>query len=366
VSKPFAADQVATEEAILRLILDRGGSPDADLIREIIATALKLVEEKASRGDLKIINSALKEMRYAFKVFAPYRHVRKVTIFGSSRIGGETPEYRQARAFAREVSELGFMIITGAGDGIMKAGQEGAGRDRSFGVNIRLPFEQRPNPIIQGDEKLIQFKYFFTRKLVFAKETDAIALFPGGFGTLDEAFEILTLAQTGKGQLLPIVFVDAPGGGYWREWEGFVRRQMLDRGMITPQDTALFRITDRVEEAVEEVAGFYRNYHSSRYVQDGRLVIRHLSPIPDGALARLNAEFADIVVDGQIERNGPHPDEANEPELADLPRLVLRFNRRDFGRLRRLIDALNTAAAELAAGPPRPVARRDGDHLSHA
>ncbi|MBI3002145.1 MAG: LOG family protein, partial [candidate division NC10 bacterium] len=233
-------------------------------------------------------------------------------------------------------------------------------------VNIRLPFEQRPNPVIQGDEKLVQFKYFFTRKLIFAKETDAIALFPGGFGTLDEAFEILTLAQTGKGQPLPIVFVDAPAGGYWREWEGFVRRQMLDRGMITPQDTALFRITDRVEEAVEEVAGFYRNYHSSRYVQDGRLVIRHLSPIPDEALAHLNAEFADIVVDGRIERNGPHPDETNEPELADLPRLIFRFNRRDFGRLRRLIDAVNAAAAGPPAGPPRPVARRDGDRLSHA
>lgn len=371
MTKPFSVGQVATEEAILRLILDRGGSADADLIREIIATTLKLVEDKTDRGDLKIINSALKEMRYAFKVFSPYRNIRKVTIFGSSRIGEGSPEYRQARAFARGVGELGFMVITGAGDGIMKAGQEGAGRERSFGVNIRLPFEQRPNSIIEGDEKLIQFKYFFTRKLIFAKETDAIALFPGGFGTLDEAFEILTLAQTGKSQPLPIVLVDAPGGCYWREWEAFVRRQMLDRGMISPQDAGLFRITDRVEEAVEEVAGFYRNYHSSRYVQDGRLVIRHLFPLPDEGLARLKAEFADILVDGSIERNGPHPDEMNEPELADLPRLILRFNRRDVGRLRRLLDALNAsvaepAVAEAGAGAPRPVARRGGDGLSHA
>lgn len=367
MTKPFSVGQVATEEAILRLILDRGGSADADLIREIIATTLKLVEDKTDRGDLKIINSALKEMRYAFKVFSPYRNIRKVTIFGSSRIGEESPEYRQARAFARGVGELGFMVITGAGDGIMKAGQEGAGRERSFGVNIRLPFEQRPNSIIEGDEKLIQFKYFFTRKLIFAKETDAIALFPGGFGTLDEAFEILTLAQTGKSQPLPIVLVDAPGGCYWREWEAFVRRQMLDRGMISPQDADLFRTTDRVEEAVEEVAGFYRNYHSSRYVQDGRLVIRHLFPLTDEGLARLKAEFADILVDGSIERNRPHPDEMNEPDLADLPRLILRFNRRDVGRLRRLLDALNASVAEPAgAGAPRQVARRGGDGLSHA
>jgi len=369
MTKPFSAGQVATEEAILRLILDRGGSPDADLIREIIGTTLKLVEDKTDRGDLKIINSALKEMRYAFKVFAPYRHIRKVTIFGSSRLEEESPEYRQARAFARAVGEQGFMVITGAGDGIMKAGQEGAGRERSFGVNIRLPFEQRPNRIIEGDEKLIYFKYFFSRKLIFAKETDAIALFPGGFGTLDEAFEILTLAQTGKSQPLPIVLVEAPGGAYWREWEGFLRRQMLDRGMISPQDVDLYRITDRVEEAVEEVAAFYRNYHSSRTVHDGRLIIRHLYPLPDEALARVNAEFADILVDGRIERTAPHPDETNEPELADLPRLTLRFNRRDFGRLRRLIDALNAAASETAvpgtgARAGRPVAARTGDGLS--
>jgi uncharacterized protein (TIGR00730 family) len=325
-------------EALLRAV---GPAPSADLVQEIVRTALKLVEDGASRGDVKIVTSALKELRYSFKVFAPYRQVRKVTIFGSARIPEGAPEYVQAAAFARAMAEAGFMVITGAGDGIMKAGQGGAGRERSFGVNIRLPFDQRANPVIDGDSKLINFKYFFTRKLVFLKEADAVALFPGGFGTLDEGFEVLTLLQTGKGLLLPIVCLDRPGGTYWQAWRSYLE-ELLGRGLISEEDFNFVELTDAVDEAVAAILRFYRRYHSSRYVGD-RLVLRMTSALPAGTVEGLNAEFADLLREGRIEASAALPEEANEPGIADLPRLVLPFNRRDFGRLRRLIDAVNAA-----------------------
>jgi uncharacterized protein (TIGR00730 family) len=281
---------------------------------------------------------------YAFKIFAPYRGVRKVTIFGSARTSEEQPEYLQAQAFAQAISRQGWMVITGAGDGIMKAGQGGAGREKSFGVNIRLPFEQVANEFIQNDSKLVTFRYFFTRKLIFVKETDAIALFPGGFGTMDEAFETLTLMQTGKSNLLPVVCVDRPGGDYWKAWDGYVQGALLARGLISSQDISLYRVTDRLDEAVDEVTGFYRNYHSSRYVGD-QLVIR-LRHAPDGeVLDRLNRDFGDLLTKGAITVSPPFPEEAGEPALAGLPRLVLQFNRHDVGRLRQLIDALNRLPA---------------------
>jgi len=234
------------------------------------------------------------------------------------------------------------MVITGGGGGVMKAGQDGAGRDRSFGVNIRLPFEQTANEIIQNDAKLITFRYFFTRKLVFLKETDAIALFPGGFGTMDEAFETLTLLQTGKSPLLPLVCVDREGGDYWHAWDAYVRGTLLARGLISAEDLSLYRVTNRLDEAVSEIVTFYRNYHSSRYVGN-RLILRlHHAPTPD-ALARLEGEFGDILADGGFSTGPALPEEAEESALADLPRLVFSFNRRDFGRLRQLIDALNRA-----------------------
>jgi uncharacterized protein (TIGR00730 family) len=333
--------QAPVREKIAELLRAVGPAPTAGLVEEIIRTAVRLVEDGASRGDVKIITSALKELRYSFKVFAPYGHVRKVTIFGSARIPEDAPEYVQAMAFARAMAEAGFMVITGAGDGIMKAGHGGAGRERSFGVNIRLPFEQRANTVIEGDSKLIHFKYFFTRKLIFLKQADAVALFPGGFGTLDEAFEVLTLLQTGKGLLLPIVCLDQPGGTYWHAWRGYLE-ELLGRGLISKDDFNFVRITGAVDEAVDEILRFYRRYHSSRYVGD-RLVLRMTSPLPAGAVEALNAEFGTILRDGRIEAAGALPEEANEPEIADLPRLVLAFNRRDFGRLRRLIDAINAA-----------------------
>ncbi|OGB97456.1 MAG: cytochrome D ubiquinol oxidase subunit II [candidate division NC10 bacterium RIFCSPLOWO2_12_FULL_66_18] len=334
-------------ELIDRLVKAAGGSPHAEFLHEMVQTVLRLIEDQADRGDVKIMNAALRELVHAFRLFTPYRGIRKVTIFGSARTTEDQPEYRQALAFAHEISRLGWMVITGAGDGIMKAGQGGAGRERSFGVNIRLPFDQPANEFIQNDSKLITFKYFFTRKLIFVKETDAIALFPGGFGTLDEAFEILTLIQTGKSNPLPVVCVDRPGGDYWKTWDGYVRNVLLARGLIAPQDLCLYRVTDRLDEAIAEVSGFYRNYHSSRYVGD-RLVIRLQRAPTAEDLDRLNRQFHEILVDGAMTVSPALPEEGNEDPISDLPRLVLHFNRRDVGRLRQLIDALN----QLPTAPP--------------
>jgi len=327
-------------ELVHKLVEEAGGSPHAEFFQEMIQTILRLAEDHADRGDIKILNAALRELVYAFRVFAPYRGIRKVTMFGSARTTEDQPEYRQALNFAHEISRQGWMVITGAGDGIMKAGQGGAGRERSFGVNIRLPFEQPANEIIQNDSKLITFKYFFTRKLIFVKEADAIALFPGGFGTLDETFELLTLIQTGKSNPLPVVCVDRSGGDYWRTWDGYVRDVLVTRGLISPEDVSLYRVTDSIETAIAEITGFYRNYHSSRYVGD-RLAIR-LQQAPTGReLDRLNGEFRDILVDGAMTVSPALPEEVNEHALAHMPRLTLHFNRRDIGRLRQLIDDLN-------------------------
>jgi uncharacterized protein (TIGR00730 family) len=327
------------EDLIQRLVEAAGGSPHAEFLREMIHSVLRLIQNQTSRGEIKILNAALRELIYAFKVFAPYQGVRKVTVFGSARITEEQPEYGQAVAFARGISQRDWMVITGAGEGIMKAGQDGAGRERSFGVNIRLPFEQQANEVIQNDSKLVTFRYFFTRKLIFAMEADAIALFPGGFGTMDEAFEILTLMQTGKSTPLPVVCLDRPGGDYWRTWDRCVQDLFVAQGLVSPPDRHLYRITDSAEEAIDEITTFYRNYHSSRYVGD-RLVLRlQRTPAPE-ELERLNQAFGDILMGDRLRVSGALAEE-DEPALADLPRLVLRFNRRDFARLRQLIDALN-------------------------
>jgi len=336
-------------ELIHQLVEAAGGSPHPEYIQEMVHTALRLIEDHADRGDVKILNAALRELVYAFRIFAPYRGIRKVTMFGSARTTEDQLEFRMALAFSHAISRKGWMVITGAGDGIMKAAQGGAGRERSFGVNIRLPFHQPANEFIKNDPKLITFKYFFTRKLIFLKEAGAIALFPGGFGTLDETFEILTLIQTGKSNPLPVVCVDRPGGDYWLAWDRYVREVLLARDLISPEDLSLYRVADSLETALQEITGFYRNYHSSRYVGD-RLVIRlHQAPAGE-PLDRLNHEFADILVDGAMAVSPALPEEGNDHALADLPRLVLPFNRRNFGRLRQLIDALN----QLPGIPPVP------------
>jgi uncharacterized protein (TIGR00730 family) len=338
------------QEALIRQLIEaRGGSPDADLVEDIIETALRLGEDKPSRLDLKIINAALKEMRYAAKVFAQYRNKPKVSVFGSARTRPETPEYQQAVEFGKQIVARGYMVITGGGEGIMGAAQRGAGRANSFGLNIRLPFEQEPNVEIAGDPKLISFKYFFTRKLSFIKESVAIVLFPGGFGTHDEGFEALTLMQTGKSNIMPLICVDKPGGTYWKSWWRYIEDHLLGQNLISKEDLNLVKVTDNVEEACDEIVNFYNNYHSSRYVwtkaEDGSgrflLVMRLKHPVTDNLLQQLNARFADICVGGGFQKSGPLPEEENEPDLTALHRIVFPFNRTNFGRLRQLIDVVN-------------------------
>ncbi len=338
----------ATDELITQVLEHAGdlASPRQEqYVREILLTVMRLVRDQPSLGDLKLINTALKEMRYSFKVFAPYRAVRKVSTFGSARTPETSPVYRQAKEFAERICREGYMLLTGAGGGIMRACQEGSGRERSFGVNIRLPFEQEPNEFISRDPKLVSFKYFFTRKLIFIKEADAIVLFPGGFGTHDEGFESLTLVQTGKSRPMPIVFLDGPRGTYWKTWKRYVEDHLLRRGLISPEDMSLFKVTDKIDVAIREIQGFYRVYHSSRYVGD-RFVIRLNALLAPDLLDELNAEFRDILKEGVFEVGSALPEEDSEPEIAHLPRLVFRFNRLKFGRLRQMIDRIN------AEGPP--------------
>ncbi|MFZ5829839.1 MAG: LOG family protein [Planctomycetota bacterium] len=312
----------------------------SELIVRIKESADGLVRDRTSRGDLKIISRTLRELRYAFKIFAPFRAARKVTIFGSARTPAEAPAYQQAVLFGRRMAEADWLVITGAAQGIMEAGHVGAGRERSMGLNIMLPFEQSANPVIAGDRKLVHMKYFFNRKLMFVKESDAICLLPGGFGTLDEGLEVLTLLQTGKRDAVPVVLLDEPGGGYWSAFQHFVREQLLGRGMIDADDLSLYKITDKVEEAAEEILGFFRVYHSMRYVRQ-QLVLRLNHPVSDELVAHLNAEFGDILLEGKIEKSEALPEETDDPAIVGLPRLVLSFDRRHFGRLRQLIDALN-------------------------
>ncbi len=297
-----------------------------------------MAREGTAVGDLKIANAALGEMAEAFRVFRPYRHIRKITMFGSARTRPEDPVYILARNLAAKLAAADWMVVTGAGPGIMAAGLEGAGREHAFGVNIRLPNEETANPFIAQDPKLVEMRYFFTRKLMLIKESHAYAILPGGFGTQDESFELLTLLQTGKAEPAPVVMVETPGGTYWHAWLRFVEEEAIGAGWVSPDDLALFKVTNTMEEASEEVLGFYRNYHSLRWVGD-LLVLRVLVQPSKDELADLNRRFADIVVRGSIRTAGPFPPERNDhPEL---PRLAFRFDRFHYARLRRLIDAIN-------------------------
>ena len=326
-------------ESIERLLNEFAPSDNKDLLAQMIVTVCRLAADGADRGDVKILNSALKELRYAFKIFAPFTQTPKVTIFGSARTPEGHPEYEEARKFAELIQRQGWMVITGAGDGIMRAGHHGATRQRSFGVAISLPFEQATNNIIENDPKLVSFKYFFTRKLMFVKEARAVVLFPGGFGTQDECFETLTLIQTAKTVPIPIVMCDAPGGKYWNRWAEYVKNELLGHRMIDALDQGLFRVCNHAEDAVEEIVRFYRVYHSIRYVDDV-LVLRMRAALSADALARLNVDFADIVKQGRIEQ-GTGPIEGEDGCFPELPRLVFSFDRRSTGRLRRLIDTIN-------------------------
>ncbi len=337
----FTRTNGPVDEAIDRLLELAGTIHQPEFVREMVLAALKAGQEEDERADLKLMNTTLKEMRFTSKVFAPYRHIRKVTVFGSARTSPGEPVYEMARFFGKRLAERGYMVITGAGPGIMQAINEGAGPEHSFGVNIRLPFEQKPNPIVAGKSRHINYKYFFNRKVAFLKEGHAVALFPGGFGTLDEAMETLTLVQTGKHDPLPLVLVDEPGNDYWHRWIHFFKEELLSRGYICAADFHLFEHVDSVEDAVERIDHFYRRYHSLRYV-DGRLVIRLTSPLDPSSVRDLKEQFSDILIsEGDLFLSGPLAAEEDEPEIAHLPRLILDFNRRDFGRLRRLIDVIN-------------------------
>ncbi len=342
ISPPAPGSWAAERDQAIGDFLDRfADSPDRDLLAEIMLTITRLARDKTDRGELKLLTSAFMELRYAFKVFAPYHDIRKVSIFGSSRTPATHPDYIQAESFARLMRLRKWMVITGAGNGIMGAGQAGAGRAASFGVAIRLPHEQKTNDVIMADPKLITFKYFFTRKILFLKEASAICLFPGGFGTHDEGCESLTMVQTGKTTLMPIVMVDSPGGTYWQHWRTYIKAELLHNGMISEEDMNLFRITDDIDVAVEEITGFYRRYHSMRYVGP-QLVLRLTSPLPAEALERLNDLYGKIVTGGKIEQcAGPVAGEDNE--YPDMPRLTLQFNRKNVGTLRLMVNDINRA-----------------------
>ena len=328
------------DRRIRELINFKGGGHNQDIVADLVAQSLRLLHDVEDRGDVRVINTAVRELRYAFRLFAPYAGKRKVTIFGSARTAPESTEYRQAVEFGRKIADAGFMVITGAGPGIMQAGHEGAGVERSFGANIRLPWEQGANPVIAEDKKLITFKYFFTRKLTFIRHSDALALFPGGFGTMDESYEALTLMQTGKSQLMPLVLVDKPGGTYWKTWDKNVREHLLRNELISPEDLGLYHVTDNVDEAVKHIARFYRNFHSTRFVRDLLVVRLKNAPTPTG-LAALNEDFADIITGAPFHVIPPTPEEADDDEHLDLNRIAFGFNRRGYGRLRQLIDVLN-------------------------
>jgi uncharacterized protein (TIGR00730 family) len=325
---------------IQELIKFKGGGHNEHEVADIIENGLKLMADVKDTGDVRVIQTAIRELRYSFRLFAPYSHIRKVSIFGSARTKPESIEYQQAVEFGKKIVKAGFMVITGAGPGIMQAGHEGATPEHSFGVNIRLPWEQSANPVIAEDKKLITFKYFFTRKLIFIRHSDAIVLFPGGFGTLDEGYEAITLMQTGKAQLMPLVLVDKPGGTYWKTWDIHVREELLRNKLISPDDLSLYRITDSTDEAMKIIRRFYRNFQSTRFVKD--LFIIRLKHLPtETALAAMNEDFADIIVEGKIQVIQPTPEEVEHNDKLDLKRIAFNFNRRDYGRLRQLIDVLN-------------------------
>lgn len=340
-SSSYQTGRPEIEAKIDDLLKAWGVEDQVDYYRDMVVTALKFAKDRPREGDVRQFSRTLKEMRYALGVFAPYRGVRKISIFGSARTPSSRTEFQAARQFAKLMVENGFMVITGGGDGIMGAAQAGAGREKSFALNIELPFEQHANETIAGDRKLINFKYFFTRKLNFVKHSDALAIFPGGFGTMDESFEAITLIQTGKAPIVPIVFVDAPGGNFWKTFVQYIREHLLLDRLISPEDFHLFKVTDSLEEAKKEVLNFYYNFHSYRYVRE-LCVIRLQREVPPGALQRLRDDFKDILVGSDpLCIDCPLPEEINEPELAHLPRLCLRFNRHGYGRLRQLIDRLN-------------------------
>ena len=320
-----------------------GNSPNLPLYREMFTTVIHMAQADRNRWDAKIMLQTLREMEHAFGVLEQLKRRRKVTVFGSARTPADHPLYQQARELGALLARRDLMVITGAGGGIMAAAHEGAGSENSLGFNITLPFEQTANATVRGSHQLLSFHFFFLRKLFFVKEADGLVLCPGGFGTLDEALEVLTLIQTGKSPLVPVVLLDQPGGSYWKDALGFIRRQLEGNGYILPTDLNLLHLVHSAEEAVDEIARFYRNFHSSRWLKD-RFVIRLNHPLSDAALAQLHDSFAGLYKEGGFVQQPYCEQERDEPELCHLTRLAFAFNGRDYGRLRALLDFVNEPA----------------------
>lgn len=339
----FKENNGPVDATIDALISQAGGIVRPRIVREMILAALKAGQEDDGGVDLKMMNTSLKEMRYTAKIFGNYKQFKKVTVFGSARTRPDVKAYEMAQQMGKKLAQAGYMVITGGGSGIMQAVHEGAGPDKSFGVNIQLPFEQQSNPVVNGKPKNILYKYFFNRKVTFLKESDAVVLFPGGFGTHDEAMETLTLVQTGKRNPLPLILVDEPGGSYWSGWVWFLKEHLLANGYIHESDLHLIEQVDDVDDAVVKITRFYFRYHSLRYI-DNQLVLRLTSAIDQDRVNALKASFSGMLIPGgNMVLSGPLPREADEPEIAHLPRLVVDFNRKSFGRLKQLIDAVNEA-----------------------
>jgi uncharacterized protein (TIGR00730 family) len=339
------------DDLVQQLLAASGATANRDVLRDILRTAQGLATDGADRLDLKITAAALKEMRAAFAMFAPLKDTPKATIFGSARTLPDDPLYAQARNLARELAGAGWFVITGAGPGIMQAGAEGAGPDHAIGISIQLPFEEKPSDILDSSDRVVAMKYFFTRKLMLIKESSAFVCLPGGFGTQDETFELLTLLQTGKASPAPVVLLDVPGGTYWSSWFRYVDDELVAGGLVSPHDHELYLVTDAVDVAVAEVQRFWRNYHSIRWVGD-RLVVRlRHAPTPE-EVAHLNEQYSDLLIDGAIEVTEPLPAERSDRDQLDLPRLVMRYDARRAGRLRSLVDAINELPTAVAA-PPR-------------
>lgn len=328
-------------DELVDLLMEKVEVHHPEMIREMIVGALKSGQENDYLADQKLMRTTMKEMRYTNKVFAPYRDRKKVTVFGSARTSSDSPIYKKCVEFSRLLAEREYMVITGGGPGIMRAGNEGAGVENSFAVNIRLPFEQDTNPVMDRDEKVITYKYFFNRKVAFLKEAQAIALFPGGFGTLDEGMEIMTLIQTGKNPPVPVVMIDDEDG-YWEDWLDFLRGSLLKRGLISGEDFALFSVTRDPLEAVQVIDDFYRNYHSMRFVKN-KMIIRLNKVIDSDHLRILTSEFSDILIPGgKMSLSSPLPEENDQPDLKNLPRLAVDFNRRNYGLLKSFIRRINS------------------------
>jgi len=309
-------------------------------LKQTFRAAIKLARESPGTLNLKIAATTLKELRYSFKLFYHYRYIPKITLFGSARIPPKHPAYEQAKSFSKMAVSRNYMIITGGGPGVMQAGNEGAGPKSSFGLNIRLPMEQQANPFIDPDNHLIHYKYFYTRKLFLIKEASALVLFPGGFGTFDEAFELLTLLQTGKTELIPVVFLEPPEMAFWREFWDFIGNHLIKNNFISPNDTSLFKVMNSAEEALDYIDGFYKNYHSIRLVKDKMVIRIQNKPSPEGML-QMEKEYGHLSKDARFRLSAPLPEEANEPELSHLPRIVFPSDKNDYSGMRLLIDFIN-------------------------